>query len=87
MWRGWLAPSRVARSSWVRIGDAAWAELQYGDYRPVAGEPRPHRVKLSSPAAGMTLDLAFDSIEPSRPFPADVWRQAMPDGVSPQRFK
>ncbi|MCU0607006.1 MAG: hypothetical protein MUF78_06225 [Candidatus Edwardsbacteria bacterium] len=71
----------------VRISDSIWAELHYGDFRVVDGARRPHRVKLSSPTAGMALDLAFDRIEPAKPFPAGVWRQSVPDGLSPQRFK
>lgn len=71
----------------VLIGESAWAELRYGDFRAVGGARRPHRVKLSSPAAGMALDLAFDRIDPAQSFPADVWRQALPDGVFPQRFR
>lgn len=71
----------------VRIADKPWARLEYDDFRPVAGSPRPHRVRLSSPAAGMTLDLAFDSIKPAQPFPDEIWKQSVPEGISPQRFK
>jgi len=78
--------ARIERYA-VRIANKPWAEIEYGDFRSGGGSARPHRVTLTSPAAGMTLDLTFDRIDPARPFPADVWRQNVPDGVIPQRFK
>jgi hypothetical protein len=71
----------------VRIADTPWAELEYGDFRPVGGFSRPHRVRLVSPAADMTLDLAFDSIRPTQSFPGGTWEQSVPEGTAPQRFK
>ncbi|MDI6740850.1 MAG: hypothetical protein QME74_10875 [Candidatus Edwardsbacteria bacterium] len=70
----------------VTVANKPWAGLEYGDFKPISGAARPHRITINSPAADMTLYLAFDSIKPAQSFSDEVWKQSVPEGATLQRF-
>ena len=70
----------------VVIANKPWAELGYGDFHGRGDTLRPYRISISSPSAGVKLDLLFDRIKDVASFPEDVWRQALPEGTTPGKF-